>query len=96
MTDNYHIVSLIKFGSEKYVIDLIENGTIYMNSINSFRKIEDDCLRGDSYEGINQIWNLPAGQFEIPSLNHKGNYISMHLSENYENVFGNIYNLYAI
>ena len=92
----HHIVSFLKFGSGKDMTDLLENGTIYMNPINKFRTIEDGNLRGDNYEGVKQIWNLPAGQFEIPSINHKGNYISMHLRESYENVLGNIYSLYCI
>lgn len=96
MTDSYQIVSLIKFGSEKDMADLVENGTIYMNPINKFRAIEDNNLRGDNYEGISQIWNLPSGQFVIPSLNYKGNYISMHLRESYANTLGNIYSLYCI
>src|SRR5690242_16377038 len=96
MIDTHCILSLLKFGSEKNMTDLLLNGTIYMNPINKFRLIEDNNLRGDSYEGINQIWNLPPGQFEIPSLNHKGNYISMHLRESYENVFGNIYSMYCV
>ncbi|MEO9020997.1 MAG: hypothetical protein ABI237_14890 [Ginsengibacter sp.] len=67
-----------------------------MSPINKFRKIEDNNLRGDNYEGVNEIWNLPSGKFEIPSLNHKGNYISMHLRMSYDNVPGNIYSLYCI
>lgn len=96
MADFFHIVAFLKFGSKTNMIDLLENGTIYMNPINKFRKIEDNNLRGDNYEGVSKIWNLPSGQFEIPSLNHKGNYISMHLRESYENVHGNIYSLYCI
>lgn len=96
MSKKKHIISFLKFGSEKFMTDLIDNGTIYMNSIETFRKTEDDLLRGDSYEGIKQIWNLPGGQFEIPALQHKGNYINMHIKDSYEYVYGNIYSLYAI
>jgi hypothetical protein len=86
----------LKFGKESHIRDLYENGTIYMSPIDSFRKREDSELRGDSYEGVNQIWNLPSGEFEIPSIGHKGKYISLHLSKSYESILGNIYSLYCI
>ena len=86
----------LKFGSEADINDLYENGTIYMNPIDRFRKIEDEELRGDKYEGVNRIWNLPSGEFEIPSIKRKVKYISMHLKENYKNVLGNIYSIYCI
>lgn len=90
------IVLLIKFGSEVDMRDLLERGTIYMNTIEFFRRIEDGQLRGDNYEGVTKIWNLPAGQFQIPEIDFKGNYISMHLSESYTKILGNIYSLYCI
>jgi len=96
MTDTYTIIMFLKFGSETDIKDLYENGTIYMNPIDRFRKIEDEELRGDNYEGVNRIWNLPSGEFEIPSIKHKVKYISMHLKENYKNVLGNIYSIYCI
>ena len=49
------IVMFLKFGNEKNLMDLYKNGTIYMNSIQYFRKIEDDELRGASYEGVSEI-----------------------------------------
>ena len=86
----------IKFGSEMNMLDLIDNGTIYMNSIQKFRQTEDNYLRGDSYEGISKLWNFPSGSFEIPTINYKGNYEHFHLAERYETVFGNLYSLYSI
>ncbi|MDP1762853.1 MAG: hypothetical protein Q8L07_03130 [Sediminibacterium sp.] len=67
-----------------------------MKPVDSFRKIEDEELRGDKYEGISKIWNYPAGEFEIPAINFKGQYISLHLCERFEIVLGNIYSLYCI
>ena len=77
-------------------MDLFHNGTIYMNSIQKFRKIEDNELRGDQYEGVSEIRNYKNGQFRIESLNHTVNFISMHLSKSYPEVYGNIYSLYCI
>lgn len=90
------IKMFLKFGNEQNINDLFHNGTIYMNSIQRFREIEDNNLRGDKYEGVASIKNYPPGQFEIPSIGHKGNYISIHLLENYQEVLGNIYSLYCI
>ena len=86
----------LKFGNEQHINDLFHNGTIYMNSIQWFREIEDNKVRGDKYEGIKSIRNLPSGQFEIPSIGYRGNYISMHIREAWPEIFGNIYSLYCI
>lgn len=94
--ETYSMVLLLKFGEKKYMNDLFYNGNIFMNSIQFFRKFEDGKLRGDKYEGISKVWNFPSGTFEIESLNYKGEYISIHLRESYENVLGNIYSLYCI
>ncbi|TFF35376.1 hypothetical protein [Mucilaginibacter psychrotolerans] len=86
----------LKFGSEENIRDLYENGTIYLNTIQYFRRVEDNQLRGDSYEGISRIKNYPPGTFEIPSLKFKGNYLNIHLRESHEEVLGNIFSLYCI
>lgn len=90
------IKMFIKFGQEEHIKDLYYNGTIYMNSIQYFRNLEDGELRGDIYEGISRIRNYPPGQFEIPSLGYKGNYLSLQIHQSYETVLGNIYSLYCI
>lgn len=86
----------VKFGKKAHVIDLYENGTIYMNTIQYFRDLEDKELRGDVYEGVSKISNYPPGQFEIPSIDYKGNYLALHLRKSYKTVLGNIYSLYCI
>jgi hypothetical protein len=97
MQDSDYLFCFLKFGRETDMLDLIDNGTLYMKPIDEFRKMEDNnFLRGDQYEGISKVWNLPAGEFEIPSINYKGNYISLHLRESYEKVLGNLYCLFCI
>ena len=96
MNEKIHINSFLKFGEEKNIFDLYENGTIYMNSIQYFRQIEDNDLRGDSYEGVSMIRNYEPGEFEIPNFNFKGKHLGIHLKESYEKIFGNIYSLYCI
>lgn len=95
-TSEHTIKLFLKFGELKYIKDLYENGTVFLNSIQHFRKLEDNGLRGDIYEGISNLRNLPSGEFEIKSLNHKGKYVSMQVRESYEEVVGNIYSLYAV
>ncbi len=92
-----HIIKLfLKFGKLKHIKDLYENGTVFLNSIQHFRKLEDNGLRGDIYEGISSLLNLPFGEFEIKNLNYKGKYVSTQIRESYKEVVGNIYSLYAV
>lgn len=92
-----HTIKLfLKFGSEENILDLFENGTIYMNTIEYFRKIEDGELRGDSYEGVSRIINSLPGTFKIPGIDREFNYIKAHVKETYNEVIGNIYSLYSI
>lgn len=90
------IKMFLKFGHEEHINDLYHNGTIFMNAIQHFRKIEDGELRGDRYEGVSRIKNYPPGQFEIPSLNFKGNYLALQIREAYDTVVGNIFSLYCV
>ncbi|RKE89428.1 hypothetical protein [Ichthyenterobacterium magnum] len=95
-TSEHTIKIFLKFGQKEHIKDLFENGTIFLNSIEYFRKLEDNGLRGDRYEGISKLHNLPSGEFEIKSLNYKGKYISMQIRESYQEIIGNIYSLYAV
>lgn len=93
---NHKIIMFLKFGQKEHIEDLYFNGTIYMNSIQYFRKVEDGELRGDNYEGVSKIKNYPPGQFEIPTIGFKGNYLALHLRQSYPVVLGNIYSLFCI
>mgnify|MGYP006382101747 FL=1 len=90
------IIFFLKLGSEENILDLFENGTIYMNTIEYFRKVEDEELRGDKYEGVSRVINSLPGTFKIPGIEREFNYIKVHLRESYKEVLGNIYSLYAI
>ena len=92
-----HTIKLfLKLGSEENILDLFENGTIYMNTIEYFRKVEDEELRGDKYEGVSKVINSLPGTFKIPGIDREFNYVKVHLKESYKEVLGNIYSLYAI
>src|SRR4051794_836898 len=86
----------LKFGEEKYVRELYENGTIYFNTLQYFRKKEDQELRGDKYEGVSRIINSTSGTFHIPSINKTVNYLSLHAKQSYKIVVGNLYSLYCV
>ncbi len=89
-------MAFLKFGSLENMTDLLKNGTIYMNTIQYFRKIEDEELRGDKYEGVSKIINSLPGKFKIPDIEREFNYQKIHLIESYKEVLGNIYSLYCI
>lgn len=90
------IKAFLKFGKEKHIKDMYENGTIYINTIEYFRNIEDEELRGDKFEGASRVINSLPGIFTIPGLEGEFKYEKMHLMGVYEKVHGNIYSLYAI
>ena len=92
-----HTIKLfLKLDSKENILDLFDNGTIYMNTIEYFRKVEDEELRGDKYEGVSKVINSLPGTFKIPGIDREFNYIKVHLKESYKEVLGNIYSLYAI
>lgn len=93
---NHTIKLFLKFGSEANILDLYENGTIYMNTIEYFRKVEDGGLRGDSYEGVTRIINSLPGTFKIAGIDREFNYIKAHVKEQHKEIIGNIYSLYAV
>jgi hypothetical protein len=86
----------IKFGSEENITDLFENGTIYFNSREFFRRIEDKEVRGDSYEAVHEIKNYGPGSFLIPSSKHSVHYQNIHLPFSFNEVWGNLYCVYCI
>lgn len=92
----HKILAFLKFGSLENMTDLLENGTIYMNPIQFFRKIEDEELRGDEYEGASKIINSLPGTFKVPNIERELSYQKLHLVESYKEVLGNIYSLYCI
>lgn len=92
----YTILSFLKFGQEKYINDMFENGTIFMNPVQHFRDFDDGGLRGDPYEGASEVNNLPSGTLEIKELNYKGEYISIHYKKSLDVILGNLYCMYCV
>ena len=90
------IKMFLKLGSLKNITDLYENGTVYINTIEFFKKIEDNELRGDNYEGASEIINSLPGTFRIPGIDRDFKYEKIHLKKSFDEVLGNIYSLYCI
>jgi len=59
------ILAFIKIGREIDIVDLYENGTVYLNPIDYFRKYEEQNPKADKYEGASRIYNLFNGLFTI-------------------------------
>ena len=93
---DHTIKMFLKFGEHQYMRDLLENGTIYMNTVEWFRKKENDELRGDSYEGATRVINSLPGTFNLPGIERDFRYEKVHLKESYEKIYGNIYSLYCV
>lgn len=91
-----NIYAFLKFGQVHNIKELYHNGIVFMNSIEYFRRLDDNGIRGDSYEGINNIINFPSGKFSIPSINYEGTFKSFHIKGAYEESYGNIYSMYCI
>jgi hypothetical protein len=63
--------ALIKFGSYENMCSLRDKGEIYMNTLPYFRQIEDDGLRGDPFDSVNEIQRGTKGHVVIPSTGKK-------------------------
>lgn len=94
--DNASIAAFLKFGQEEHLIQLREKGTLYMNPLDYFKKLEDGELRGDSFEGVSSIRNIPGGSFAIPEINFEGKFEHLRYMESPKELYGNIFSLYCI
>jgi len=92
-----HIITVfIKIGSEENIRDLYENGTIYINTIDYFKNIEDEELRGDKYEGVSEIINSHNGTFWISGIDRDFKYKKVHIKKAFDEIVGNIYSLFCV
>ena len=89
---------LFKTGKHEHIVDLQRNGAVYLNTLEYFRKIEDNEIRGDSSEGATEIHQIKKLQLFI-----KDKFIAEALPDSNaqlkvfnQDLFGNIFSLYAI
>lgn len=102
VNEKINISTFIKFGEEVHIRDLYENGTIYCRSMDIFKVIEDNDLRGDSWEGkelVRTFTDSDKVKLEIS----KGNNVIANLTPTFAQVSkdrtvagGNLYCLYTI
>jgi hypothetical protein len=59
---------LIKFGERAHMKQLLDNGTVFMNSTGFFLDIEDNNLRGDKFESLSEI--IPGNNLELYHKDH--------------------------
>lgn len=89
--------AFIKFGSYDNMCSLRDRGEIYMNTLPYFRQIEDDELRGDPFDSVNEIQRGTKGHVVIPSTDKKIQITNFDLRigpDNPEQI--NLYCLYAL
>lgn len=88
------ILLFIKIGSEEYMRDLYENGTIYMNTLRYFRKVEDGGLRGDPYECASDIVDRNDATIRLPFMDEDIKPARIRYSSRLD--LGNLYCLYCV
>ena len=94
-----NILAFLRIGEPEYIMDLYENGTVFMNPLGHFRKIEDASLRGDPNEGAINLAYLRSKDIIKVSVNIAGQGMDIHPSHiRYGNFLkaGNVYCLYSI
>jgi hypothetical protein len=59
---------LLKFSQPEFLERFRNEGLLYMNTLEHFRKLESDAARGDAYEGVSHVIQpLDIGEFVIDS-----------------------------
>ena len=96
------LLAFVKFGEEKYMTDLLKNGTLYINTVNKFKKI-DDQFRGDKNEGASDILQSEHARLEMTlpdgnkiTLDKNTGLINQIIMSNNDYTNTNIYSLYMI
>src|SRR5687768_13007958 len=98
-----NISGFIKIGSKDNILDLYENGTVYCNTIQRFKEMDEADGRGDSFEGISflrNISNIKRIELQVkdkskPPIRLNTNGV-LQIKDFYENLRCNLYCLYFI
>lgn len=88
------ILIFLKIGTLKHITDMYENGTIYMNSLDFFKEIEDDFLRGDENEGAIHKVNTANATIKFPWMDSDIHPSRIQYGTYLES--GNLFSLYSI
>ncbi|MGK6352230.1 hypothetical protein [Parapedobacter sp. DT-150] len=87
----------LKFGKHEHIESLREKGQIYMNTLDSIRKLPQETLIGDKYEGIVFLKHLKDAIISGKQGNKKFSFAMKGIAHAYptEKIEGNIYCLYG-
>lgn len=88
------IMLFLKIGSLKNITELYENGTVFMNPINYFKKIEDGFLRGDKHEGALSLTTPQDATISFSLMDKEFKPVSIWYGEFLKT--GNLYSLYSV
>lgn len=58
--------ALVKFGQHAHILQLREEGLLYMNNLPYFWGIEDEELRGDPFDSVDEIARGHKGKIALP------------------------------
>ena len=95
------IYLLLKFGSEKNILDLYENGTVYLNTFEYFQRVENN-FQGDFDEATIHLKNYKDPSkytIELEDLitGKKFKHTPSALATKYKNLSpGNLYSMYCV
>ena len=92
--NSHAIVMFLKIGSLENITDLYENGTVYMNTLDYFKKIKDASLRGDENEGAISIMNPKNATVRLSFMDRDIKPINIKYGEYLKT--GNLYSMYCI
>jgi hypothetical protein len=96
---NFHGIFL-KFGAEKHISQLQEEGLIFCNPIKYFADLEQDEIRGDVLEKATYIDNSNDALLKLKPLDKpNAGYTTIKLSKfvfNREDAYGNLFCMYSI
>jgi hypothetical protein len=62
--------TLVKFGLKEHLLQLSDQGLLYMNNLPHFWKIEDECLRGDPYDSVDRVEIGNHGTIQVKGTNN--------------------------
>lgn len=87
------ILIFLKIGAKEHIEDLHQNGTVYMNTLSYFRRV-DDSLRGDPNEGAINLTNPKNATIRFSLLDKDIKPVSLRYGSFVKT--GNLYCLYSI
>lgn len=58
--------TLIKFGQQEHIIQLRDEGLLHLNNLPYFWEIEDKELRGDPFDGVDEVARGHIAKFTFP------------------------------